>query len=85
MQYSGTGPDNGGWDTDFATGDSLIGAILDQNLPHTTLPHCTLGAMLPDYEDSDMAVEANISMPPTLASVEPKREPAATPFLEEIF
>ena len=41
--------------------------------------------MLPDYEDSDMAVEADISMPSTPASVKLKRELAATPFLEEIF
>ena len=66
-------------------GDSPIGTILDQNLPHTTLPCYTPGFELPDYKNSDMAVEADISMPPTLASVEPKREPAATLFLEEIF
>ena len=85
LQYPGPEQDNGGWDTDFATGDSLIGAILDQNLPRTALPRRTPGLMLPDYEDSDMAVEADISMPPTPASIEPKREPAAMPFLEEIF
>ena len=65
--------------------DSLIGAILNQNLPRTALPHCTPGPELPDYEDSDTAVDADISMPLTLALVKPKREPAATPFLEEIF
>ena len=85
LQYPRPEQDNGRWDTDFATGDSPIGAILDQNLPHTALPRCTPGLMLPDYEDSDTAVEADISMPPTPASVEPKREPAATLFLEEIF
>ena len=85
LQYPGPEKDNGGWDTDFATGDSPIGAILDQNLPRTALLRRTPGNMLPDYEDSDMAVEADISMPPTPTSVEPKREPAAMPFLEEIF
>ena len=85
LQYPRPEQDNGRWDTDFATGDSPISAILDQNLPRTALPRCTLGLMLPDYEDSDTAVEADISMPPTPASVEPKRELAATLFLEEIF
>ena len=85
LQYPGPEQDNDGWDTDFATGDSPIGAILDQNLPRTALPRHTPGLMLPDYEDSDTAVEADISMPPTPASVKPKREPAAMPFLEEIF
>ena len=85
LQYPGPEQDNGRWDTDFATGDSPIGTILDQNLPRTALPRRTPGLMLPDYEHSDTAVEADISMPPTPASVEPKREPAATPFLEEIF
>ena len=85
LQYPGPEQDNSGWDTDFATGDSPIGAILDQNLPHTALPCRTLGLMLPDYEISDTAVEADISMPLTPALVEPKREPAATPFLEDIF
>ena len=85
LQYPRAGPDNDGWDTNFVPDDSLISAILNQNLPRTTLPHCTLGFELSDYENSDTAVEANISMPPTPASAEPKREPAAMPFLEEIF
>ena len=85
LQYPRPEQDNGGWDTDFATGDSPIGAILNQNLPRTALPCRTPGLMLPDYENSDLAVEADISMPPTLASVKPKSEPAATPFLEDIF
>ena len=85
LQYPRPEQDNGRWDTDFAMGDSPIGAILDQNLPRTALLRRTPGLMLPDYENSDTAVEANISMPPTLALVEPKREPAAMPFLEEIF
>ena len=85
LQYPGPEQDNSGWDTDFATGNSPISAILDQNLSHTALSCRTPGLMLPDYEDSDTAVEADISMPPTPASVEPKREPAAMPFLEDIF
>ena len=85
LQYPGPEQDNGGWDTDFAMGDSPIGAILNQNLPRTALPRRILWHMLPDYEDSDTAVEADISMPPTLALVKPKREPAAMLFLEEIF
>ena len=85
LQYPGAGPDNGSWDTNFATGDSLIGTILNQNLPRTTLPHCTTGFELPDYKNSDTAVEADISMPLTPALVEPERELAAMPFLEDIF
>ena len=62
LQYPGPEQDNGGWDTDFTMGDSPIGAILDQNLPRTALPRRTPGLMLPDYEDSDTAVEADISI-----------------------
>jgi hypothetical protein len=85
LQYPETKSLNSGWETDFTTDDSPIGAYLTAtNIPWTALPCHTLGSDLLDYE-SDADGEADVSAFPTPVTTPPKQELAAMPTLEEIF